>query len=91
MFDELNPCSCRHGISSSKFSQTKSCSQAVLWIGSGSMLLQAWVQLVKILKDKDMFKSSVVDPVPDLYVFGPPGSGSLVRGTDPDPSIIKQI
>jgi hypothetical protein len=29
---------------------------------------------------------SVGDPDPqDPYVFGPPGSGSLVRGTDADP------
>ncbi len=34
---------------------------------------------------------SVADPDPsDPQVFGPPGSGLLVRGTDPDPSIIKQ-
>ncbi len=34
------------------------------------MLLQAGVQLVKILTDKEMFKSSAVDPdpVPDPYV-----------------------
>jgi hypothetical protein len=35
-------------------------------------------------------KISVADPEPDPYVLGPPGSGSLVRGTDPEPSIIKQ-
>jgi hypothetical protein len=32
----------------------------------------------------------VVDPIPDpedLYVFGPPGSGSVILCTDPDPSI----
>jgi hypothetical protein len=29
---------------------------------------------------------SVGEPDPqDPHVFGPPGSGSLVRGTDPDP------
>jgi hypothetical protein len=33
-------------------------------------------------------ESSVQDPY--LHFFGPPGSGSLVRGMDPDPSIIKQ-
>jgi hypothetical protein len=40
--------------------------------------------------DKQNEKASVADP--DPYFFGPPGSGSgsLVRGTDPDPSIIKQ-
>ncbi len=32
--------------------------------------------------------SSVVDP--DHYVFGPPGSGSVRQGTDPDPSIISK-
>ncbi len=33
-------------------------------------------------------ESSVGEPDPDLHVFGPPGSGSgsLVRGTDPDPA-----
>jgi hypothetical protein len=34
---------------------------------------------------------SVVDPDPyDLYVYGPPGSRSVMIFTDPDPSIIKQ-
>ena len=36
---------------------------------------------------------SVADPEPDPqhpYVFGPPRSGSFVRGTDTNPSIIKQ-
>ncbi len=47
-----------------------------------------------------MVGDSVVDPEPDPYVFGPPGSGSgyitVVRDTEldpapaPDPSIIKQ-
>jgi hypothetical protein len=38
-----------------------------------------------------MVVNSVADPdPPDPYVFGPPGSGSLVRATDPDPYIIKQ-
>jgi hypothetical protein len=32
--------------------------------------------------------SSAVDP--DPYVFGPPGSGSVIICTDPDPSINKQ-
>ncbi len=34
------------------------------------MLVQAGVQLVKIITDKEMFKSSAVDPdpVPDLHV-----------------------
>jgi hypothetical protein len=38
-------------------------------------------------------QSSVADPdpdPPDPHVFGPPGSGPLVRGMDPDPSIIMQ-
>ncbi len=34
----------------------------------------------------EQLTASVVDP--DPYVFGPPGS--RIRGTDPDPSIIKQ-
>jgi hypothetical protein len=31
--------------------------------------------------------SSVVDP--ELYVYGPPGSGSVIMCTEPDPSINK--
>ncbi len=44
---------------------------------------------------KKGMKTSVADPDPDF--FGPPRSGSIVRGMDPDPaldpdpSIIKQI
>jgi hypothetical protein len=40
--------------------------------------------------DKRSFIPSVVDP--DMYVFGPPGSGSVIICTDldPDPSIKKQ-
>jgi hypothetical protein len=30
--------------------------------------------------------ANVGDPEPDPHVFGPPGSGSLVRGADPDPA-----
>jgi hypothetical protein len=30
-----------------------------------------------------ILNGSVGDP--DPHVFGPPGSGSIVRGTDPDP------
>jgi hypothetical protein len=35
---------------------------------------------------------SVADPDsnPDPHVFGPPGSGSMIKGMDPDPSIIMQ-
>ena len=36
---------------------------------------------------------NVADPDPDPedpYVFGPPGPDPLVRGPDPDPSIIEQ-
>jgi hypothetical protein len=37
-------------------------------------------------------RTNVADPNPDPRVFGPPGSDPdpLVRGMDPDPSIIKQ-
>jgi hypothetical protein len=36
-------------------------------------------------------KISVADPDPWYpYIFGPPGSGSVIRDRDPDPSIIKQ-
>jgi hypothetical protein len=34
--------------------------------------------------------SSVVDPDPDLLVFGPSGSGSVIICTDPDPSYSAQ-
>jgi len=34
-------------------------------------------------------KSSIADP--DPQVFGPPDTDRFVRGTDSDPSIIKQI
>ncbi len=30
--------------------------------------------------------TSIADP--DPYVLGPPGSGLLVRGTDPDPAMV---
>jgi hypothetical protein len=47
--------------------------------------------LSTVIKCNDI-ASSVADPDPNPYVFGPPGSG--VRDTDPDPdldpSIIKQ-
>jgi len=37
-------------------------------------------------------RTSVGDPDPqDPHVFGPPGSGSLVRGADPDPSLFSEM
>jgi hypothetical protein len=48
--------------------------------------LLLWL-LTKILAH---LHSSVADPDPDPHVFGPPDPDPLVRGMDPDPSIIKQ-
>ncbi len=46
--------------------------------------------------DRKHVGSSLEDPDPepdpqDLHVYGPPGSDPLVRGADPDPSLIKVV
>jgi hypothetical protein len=40
-----------------------------------------------------LFSVGDPDPEPDAdpHVFRPPGSGSLVRGTDPDPSLFSYM
>jgi hypothetical protein len=50
--------------------------------GSGSMSRI----LIRIQRLKLIGMTSVGDP--DPHVLGPPGSGPLVRGTDPDPSLL---
>ncbi len=36
------------------------------------------------------YLTSVLEPDSDPYIFGPPGSGSIVRYKDRDPSINEQ-
>ncbi len=60
-------------------------------------IAERWIDLqmenkFKVWSKSALLKDSVV--VPDPYVFGPPGSGSIIicmdPDLDPDPSIIKQ-
>ena len=59
-------------------------------VGRGSTSLNNYLFFLNY-KNKHSSPPVLEIIVPDLYVFGRPGSRPLVGGTDPDPSIIKQI